>query len=61
MKVQFLKNHLKNKAGDVVELEPGRANYFHAVGVAGKVKEVKPVDVKHVAKPVAKKSAKKKK
>jgi hypothetical protein len=58
MKVQFLKNHLRNKAGDEVELEPGRANYFISVGVA-RIADVKQEQVKKSA--PKKKSAKKKK
>ena len=47
MKVQFLKDHLDNKAGDVVEVTEDRANYFIMNNVAEKhvkkeTKELKP-------------------
>lgn len=47
MKVQFLKHHLDNKVGDVVEVTEERANYFIKNNVAIKyvkkeTKELKP-------------------
>lgn len=34
MKVQFLKDHLENRAGELVDVDEDRARYWLSVGVA---------------------------
>lgn len=56
MKVKFLKDHLNNKAGDVIDVDEARANYWKKTGVAepteeAENKEKEPVKEKKEVKP----------
>ena len=54
MKVKFLRQHLENKQGDVVEVEDERANYWLLTGVAEKVQVEELKEKKSDVKPTPK-------